>query len=159
MYSHPFQVVIPELDPLGGGEKGLEVLDHLLAGAAGLVCGQAALLLQGRQLLETPRLLQSRDGHGHQLHFLANCPHLHWTGNNTVVPNLEDAAIILSICGGDGQHGGEENYSQVHCSLLSIKLRLYQLEKQYNKLYHGGWQFKAPYQNCMTCRKQGASHS
>merc|ERR1712117_459205 len=30
------QVVIKELDPLVGGEEGLEVLDHLLAGAAGL---------------------------------------------------------------------------------------------------------------------------
>ena len=68
MYSHRLKVVIPVLDPLGGGEESLEVLDHLLAGAAGLVHGQATLLHLGRQLLETPCLLQS---HGHQFHFLA----------------------------------------------------------------------------------------
>ena len=49
------QIFIPVLHTLLGGQQSLEVPDHVLAGAAGLVISQAGQAPHGRQPLEGPR--------------------------------------------------------------------------------------------------------
>ena len=45
-----------------------------------------------------------------------------WAGNNTVSPDLEDAAVrVLGIWSGDGQEAGEEKDSKVHNGFYSLQ--------------------------------------
>ena len=55
IFFYRVKIFIPVLDTFWGGEQSLEVPDHVLAGAAGLVISEATQAPHGRQPLESPR--------------------------------------------------------------------------------------------------------